>query len=210
MTLGDLHVIEILDFGSFTYTDIWDVYTAHDQIDGLIYLEYGDHSEPQGATVWSNGKPVISPRIKLWNGLPESDATTSINRIYQMPRDPSSHSGYSMVIAGVWEHSMEEIQSIIDGFSPDTRVVTPSVMLQLMSENIPHDVSFSYDFTGADFQTSNIDLVGDAFWTSDYDDLFQPHPDRLRLTYNSDGLVGSTWSAETFDASKSWSTIFFQ
>jgi len=208
MTLGDLHVIEILDFGSFTYTDIWDIYTAHDQIDGLIYLEYGDHSEPQGTTVWSNGKPVISPRIKLWNGLPESDATTIINRINHMPRDPSSHSGYSLVIAGVWEHSMEEIQYIIDGFSPDTRVVTPSVMLQLMSENIPHDVSFSYDFTGEDFQTSNMDLVGDAFWTSDYDDLFQPHPNRLRLTYNADGLVGSAWSAETFDASKSWSTIF--
>jgi len=53
-----------------------------------------------------------------------------------------------------------------------------------------------------------MNLVGDAFWTSDYDDLFQPHPDRLRLTYNSDALVGSAWSNETFDASKSWSTIF--
>jgi hypothetical protein len=35
-----------------------------------------------------------------------------------------------------------------------------------------------------------------------------PHPDRLRLTYNADGLMGSAWSTEQFDASKSWSTIF--
>ena len=65
MSLGDLNIIEILDFGSQTYTDIWDVYTAKEQIDGLIYLEYGDHSEPNGTTIWSNGKPVLSPRIKL-------------------------------------------------------------------------------------------------------------------------------------------------
>jgi len=208
MALGDLSVIEILDFGSFTHIDLWDNYTMHDQIDGLIYLEYGDHSEPTGSVVWSNGKPVLSPRIKLWNGLPGSDQNTIINTINQMPRDPSSSSGYSMVIAGVWEHSLEEIQSIIDGFSPNTRVVTPNTMVSLMRENIPHDISFSYDFTSSDFETPNMHLVGDAFWTSDYDELFMPYPNRLRLTYNADGLIGSAWATERFDASKSWSTIF--
>ena len=39
------------------YIDLWDIYTEQDQIDGLIYLEYGDHSEPSGTVVWSNGKP---------------------------------------------------------------------------------------------------------------------------------------------------------
>ena len=208
MELGDLSVIEILDFDSFTHIDLWDHYTMHDQIDGLIYLEYGDHSAPTGTVVWSNGKPVLSPRIKLWNGLPGSDANTIINTINGMPRDPSSSAGYSMVIAGVWEHSMEEIQGIINGFSPDVRVVTPNAMVELMTDNIPHDVSFAYDFTNTHFETPDMHLVGDAFWTSDYDDLFMPHPDRLRLTYNADGLVGSAWATDKIDASKSWSTIF--
>jgi len=208
MSLGDLSVIEILDFGSFTHIDLWDNYTMHDQVSGLIYLEYGDHSEPTGTVVWSNGKPILSPRIKLWNGLPGSDANTIINTINQMPRDPSSSAGYSMVIAGVWEHSLEEIQGIINGFSPDTRVVTPNAMVDLMTENIPHNVSLAYDFTSTDFETADMHLVGDAFWTSDYDTLFMPHPNRLRLTYNADGLVGSAWATEKFNASKSWSTIF--
>jgi len=208
MSLGDLNIIEILDFGSQTYTDIWDVYTAKDQIDGLIYLEYGDHSGTNGTTIWSNGKPVLSPRIKLWNGLPGSDQQTIINTINQSPRDPSSPFGYSMVIVGVWEHSLEEIQTIINGFTDDTQVVTPKTMVQLMTDNIPHDISFSHDYTSTDFETPELNLVGDAFWTSDYDNLFMPHPNRLRLTYNSDGLVGSAWSPEPFDASKSWTSIF--
>ena len=208
MSLGDLSIIEILDFWSQTHTDIWDIYTAQDQIDGLIYLEYGDHAEPQGRTIWSNGKPVVAPRIKLWNGLPGSDPETIIERINSAPRDITSAAGYSMVIVGVWEHSLQEIQSIVDSFSSDVRVVTPNIFIELMTDNIPHGVNFNYDFTGADFQSSHMTLVGDAFWVSDYDSLFDPYPDRLRLTYNSDGLVGSAWANQTFDASQSWSTIY--
>ena len=209
MALADLSVVEILDFGSQMDTRLWDVYTAQEQIEGLLYLEYGDHAEPQGRVVWSNGKPVVAPRVKLWNGLPNSDAATILSRINQAPRDPTNWQGYSLVIVGVWEHSLEEIQSIIDGFSPDTRVVTPNALVRLMTDNIPHDVSFDYDFTGDDFETDALELVGDAFWTTDNDALFLPHPQRLRLTYNAGGLVGSAWSDEPFDASKSWSTTFW-
>jgi len=208
MALGDLGVVEILDFGSQLDIDLWNIYTEQDAIDGLLYLEYGDHSGPTGRVVWSNGKPVIAPLIKLWNGLPESDEATIVSRINQAPRDPTSPIGYSLVIVGVWEHSLEEIQSIINGFSPDTRVVTPGTLVQLMTDNVPHDISFDYDFTAADFESPEMSLVGDAFWATDLDALFLPHPQRLRLTYNAGGLVGSAWSTTPFDASKSWSTIF--
>ena len=64
------------------------------------------------------------------------------------------------------------------------------------------------DFTDTDFQTPEMNLVGDAFWTTDNDALFLPDPQRLRLTYNAGGLVGSAWSTTPFDASKSWQTLF--
>lgn len=208
MALADLSVVEILDFGSQLDTQLWDTYTQHDEIQGLLYLEYGDHSAPAGRVIWSNGKPVIAPLVKLWNGLPDSDAATIVSRINQAPRDPSSPSGYSLVIVGLWGHSLEEIQAIIDALSPDTEVVTPNELVQLMTDSIPHDIAFDLDFTDADFQTPEMNLVGDAFWATDNDALFLPDPQRLRLTYNAGGLVGSAWSTTPFDASKSWHTIF--
>ena len=208
MALADLGVVEILDFGSQLDTQLWDIYTQHDEIQGLLYLEYGDHSAPAGRVIWSNGKPVIAPLVKLWNGLPDSDAATIVSRINQAPRDPSSPSGYSLVIVGLWGHSLEEIQAIIDALSPDTEVVTPNELVQLMTDTIPHDIAFDLDFTDADFQTPEMNLVGDAFWATDNDALFLPDPQRLRLTYNAGGLVGSAWSTTPFDASKSWQTIF--
>jgi hypothetical protein len=208
MALGDLNVVEILDFDSLTQVDLWDEYTKHDQIDALLYLEYGDHSQHDGTTVWSNGKPVLSPRIKLWRGLAGSDEASIINRINSAPRDPTSPSGYSIVCVGVWEHSLDEIQAIIDGFSSDTQVVTLGAMVDLMRENVPHDVSFAHEYRGQDFQTGDLSLSGSATWAIDNDGLFAPLPKRMRLTHNGGGLVGSAWHQQQIDPSRSWTSTF--
>lgn len=208
MALGDLNIVEILDFNSLTQIDLWDQYTKHEQIDALLYLEYGDHSQHNGTTIWSNGKPVLSPRIKLWRGLADSDEASIVNRINGAPRDATSPAGYSIVCVGVWEHSLDEIQSIIDNFSTDTRVVTLGAMVDLMRENIPHDVSFAHEYRENDFQTGDLSLSGSASWATDNDALFSPHPRRLRLTHNGGGLVGSAWHEEKIDPTQSWSTHF--
>ena len=36
---------------------------------GLIYLEYSRYDGLKGRVVWANGKPVISARTMLWDGL---------------------------------------------------------------------------------------------------------------------------------------------
>lgn len=208
MALGDLNQVEILDHHSLFDTSLWDVYTARPEIDSLIYLEYGDHSEPQGTLVWSNDKPVLTPRIKLWNGLPNSDETTIQNVINSAPRDPTSPQGYSLVIVGIWGHSLDDIDSIIAGFSPDVQVVTPGALASLVADNVPHQVSIAHDYTSADFQTSEMTLVGNATWVTDPDPLFSPHHDRLRLTSNNGGQVGSAWWNGTFDPAQSWTTTF--
>jgi hypothetical protein len=64
------------------------------------------------------------------------------------------------------------------------------------------------DFTGSDFETSSLALVGDAFWTEDGASIFSPYPRRLRLTSNGAGRNGAAWDAERrWDASASWSSI---
>ena len=208
MRLGDLKVVEILDFNSLTQIELWDRYTRHDQIDALLYLEYGDHAQHIGTTVWSNDKPILSPRVKLWRGLANSDEATIVSRINQSPRDPTSAAGYSVVCVGVWEHSLDEIQSIINLFSADTRVITLGAMAELMTQNIPHEVSFSHEYRGLEFQTADLSLSGSATWAIDPDALFSPDPKRLRLTHNGGGLLGSAWSRQAIDPAQSWSTIF--
>ena len=210
MALGDLGVVEILDFYSFTDTTLWDLYTERPEIDGLIYLEYGDHSLPGGKVVWSNAKPVVSPSIKLWQGLANSDPTTIMTRINAAPRDPTSPLGYTLVIVGVWNHSLDDIQGIINGLAGDTRVVAPDTLVQLMRDEIPHSAAIDHDYTrfDRDFESAELNLVGSAFWTNDYDPLFAPHPERLRLTSNGGGQVGSAWWTGTVDPSQSWSTTF--
>ncbi|MDG2333580.1 MAG: GxGYxYP family putative glycoside hydrolase [Myxococcota bacterium] len=210
MALADLSVVEILDFDSFTDTDLWDVYTARPEIEGLIYLEYGDHSQPAGKLVWSNAKPVLSPGIKLWQGLANSDPASILSRVNGAPRDPTSPLGYTLVIVGVWSHSLADIQGIIDGLAADVRVVAPDTLLELVSENVPHSVAIDHDYTrlDAEFGTEQLALVGSAFWASDHDALFAPHPDRLRLTSNGGGQVGSAWWQGQVDPSQSWATTF--
>lgn len=67
-------------------------------------------------------------------------------------------------------------------------------------------ISYSYDFTGADFNTPDISLVGDAFWTTDGG--LSP-PNRLRLTSNAGGQVGDAWiNTGSVDAGQAWSAEF--
>ena len=208
MAKADLNIVQILDFHSLTNTPVWDVYTARPQIDGLFYLEFGDHAADAGATVWSNGKPVIAPRAKLWQGLPGADETTVTNLINAAPRDPTSPAGYSLVVVHVWSKSLADVKTVVDALAPDVRVVTPEALVQLVADNVPHDATIDHDYTGADFQTSELALVGNAFWATDVDPLFSPFPDRLRLTSNGGGQVGSAWWNGTVDPSRSWTTIY--
>jgi hypothetical protein len=72
----------------------------------------------------------------------------------------------------------------------------------------PGQLRRARDFTGGDFETASMALVGDAFWTEDGAPIFSPYPRRLRLTNNGSGRNGSAWDAERrWDASASWSSI---
>ncbi len=73
----------------------------------------------------------------------------------------------------------------------------------------PGNTQVEQDFTGADFQTGSVSLVGDAFWATDNAPLFLPFPDRLRLTNNGANLNGAAWyNGHTIDPSQSWSTKY--
>ena len=208
MSLADLSLIQILDAGARERLDLWDRFTAKGHIDGLFYLEYADYSDGRGRVNWSNGKPVVSPRGKLWTGLPNSDATAIRDLLNTASRDATSVAGYSLINVAAWDQSFGLVRDVIESLDPQIEVVTPGELIQLMQDNVPHEVNFHHDYTGDFFETSTLELRGDAFWVRDEDALFLPHPQRLRLTNNGGGLVGSAWLTEPIDASQSWSTAF--
>ncbi len=208
MAVADLGLVQILDSNAFERRDLWELYTAKPGIDGLFYLEYSDYSAGAGQVVWSNGKPVIAARTKLWEGLANSDIESVKATLNGALRDPTSTLGYSMVPVAAWDDAMTKTKSVVDGLGSNVRVVTPEALVALMQQNVPHGVAFQHDYTTTDFGSSTLNLVGNALWISDPGALFQPWPQRLRLTSNNGGQNGSAWAKTKIDPSKSWETTF--
>ncbi len=205
---GDLNIVQILDSGAFESNGLWDVYTAKDVVDGLFYLEYADYSGEQGRLRWSNAKPVLAPRAKIWTGLPGSDTASVTGLLNAGVGDATSPLGYSLIMLAAWSNSLADVQTVVDALDPDVEVVTPGDLVQLITDNVPHDLVLRHDYTGSDYETAAMTLVGHALWITDNDALFQPRPQRLRLTSNNGGQNGAAWLAQPIDPSRSWSTVF--
>ena len=136
MGRADINIVEVIDFDSLYNTSLWDKYTVQPNIDALIYLEYTNHKAHNGTILWSNNKPVITPREMLWDGIAGCDETTVINNINSAPRNPYSSSGYTLVLVNAWSKSMDSIKTVIDGLNSDVRVVTPEVFVKLIQTNL--------------------------------------------------------------------------
>lgn len=136
MERADLDVVQIIDFGSFDDTDLWATYLRHRQIAGLIYLEYSRYDTHKGRIVWANDKPVISARTMLWDGLPGADETSVTAEFNNADRDPTSPSGYSVVMWHAWSKSVANVKTVVDNLAPHVRVVTPDVLVRMVAANV--------------------------------------------------------------------------
>lgn len=134
----DLSVVQILDFDALDSVETWDAYTAQPTVDGLLYLEYSRYDAGGGRIVWSNGKPVISARNMLWDGLPGADETTVASAINAAPRDPTSPDGYTFVTVHAWSKSLDSIKSVVEQLAPDVRVVPPVDFTRLVAGTVRH------------------------------------------------------------------------
>lgn len=136
MRRTDLGVVQILDFDALDRTDVWDEYTRHDAIDGLLYLDYSRYDGGDGKIVWSHDKPVISARHMLWDGLEGADEESVTKAINAAPRDPQSADSYSLVSVHAWSKSLADIKTVIDNLDPHVRVVSPGTFTQLVTDNV--------------------------------------------------------------------------
>ncbi len=136
MRRADLGVVQILDFESMDDTSLWSSYLRHDQIEGLVYLEYSRYDAGRGRVVWVNDKPVVTPRAMLWQGLSGADEASVAATVNDAGRDPGSVDAYSLVIWHAWSKSVDDVRSVVNQLAPHVRVVTPDVLVRMMAANV--------------------------------------------------------------------------
>ncbi|MBB6479946.1 GxGYxYP domain-containing protein [Spirochaeta isovalerica] len=135
----DLGIVEIIDFNSLYKENLWELYTRQNNIDALIYLEFRNHKSHKGKILWSKGKPIITPREMLWEGLRGCDEATVIRNLNGQNRNPSDSSGYSLVLVHAWSKGLDNVQQVIDGLDSDVKVVAPDELVRLITEKVSRD-----------------------------------------------------------------------
>jgi len=144
MAKADLNLVQILDFDAFARTDLWDCYTAQPHIDGLLYMDYSRYDAARGATLFSNGKPVVAARAMLWGGLPGADEASLVQLLNTAPRDPSDPSAYTLAAVHVWSKTLQDVKKVVDALDPRVRVVTPDTLVKLLRINVGERRRFAF------------------------------------------------------------------
>ncbi|MFG1628816.1 GxGYxYP domain-containing protein [Kribbella sp. NPDC049227] len=132
MGRADLSVAQIIDFDAFENTSLWSSYLKRREIDGLIYLEYSRYDGLKGKVVWSEGKPVISARTMLWDGLDGADEASVTAELNAATRNPHSTAGYSVVVWHAWSKSVDNVLTVVDGLDPHVKVVPPDTLVKMV------------------------------------------------------------------------------
>jgi len=136
MQRADLHLAQVLDEHSLDRTDLWSAYLREPQIDGLIYLEYAPYNGGRGRIVWAAGKPVVSARLILWQGVQGGDPAEVEQRIATAPRDLDFASGYTLVSVHAWTHTPADVAALIRRLPPGVRAVTPGIFFATLRSHL--------------------------------------------------------------------------
>ena len=136
----DQNYVLILDDEALYKTNIWDKYTCHDNIHGLLYLNYYKNNSYEGKILWSNNKPIVSCRDLLWRGLEsETNLIDNINKRIKLGyTDIKNPNSYSFAYVHVWSNTMDNVNNVVNKLNqnPKVSVVTPNTFMKLINENV--------------------------------------------------------------------------
>lgn len=123
MALADHNIISILD-ESYN-TTVMNHLTAQRQILGGVYKTWsGGYKDRNGQITWHNGKPIVSIKYSLWDGIQSKEYIK--DQLNAQPRSPLTNTGsYSIVNVHPWSPTpMQNVKWIVDNLHPKVRVVT--------------------------------------------------------------------------------------
>ncbi|MEU4195907.1 GxGYxYP domain-containing protein [Kribbella sp. NPDC026611] len=134
MGRADLSVAQIIDFNAFEKKKLWSSYLKHQEIEGLIYLEYSRYDGLKGKVTWAEGKPVISARTMLWDGLDGADEASVTAELNSAAQNPHSTAGYSVVVWHAWSKSVDSVLSVVDNLAPHVKVIPPDTLVRMVGK----------------------------------------------------------------------------
>lgn len=129
MEKADHTVISILD-DSYD-SSVMGKLLAKSQVMGAMYKTYNNsYKGLNGAIYWHSGKPVVTVKYSLWDGVDSpSEIISALNSASTSPT--TSQSSYSIVNVHPWSTStgpgygaMQNVNYIVDNLDSDVRVVT--------------------------------------------------------------------------------------
>jgi len=135
MSKSDLNIVNIIG-NNESHLTLYP-YLIQENINGVFYYDYAKYSNLNGKITFYNNKPIICARYNLWGGF--ESPTSLIEKVNNLPKDPYTSEGYSLIPVHNWSYSVDTIIKIIEGFSESVNVVAPDEFLNLITAHLSYD-----------------------------------------------------------------------
>jgi hypothetical protein len=109
------------------------------EVEGILYKAYSPYHRRRGEVYWHRGKPCVSFRFVLWDGLMGSEDVA--REVAEMPASPrTDEASYALVSVHAWSFRrqggpLEAVRRTIERLPPGTRVVTADQLIALLRRN---------------------------------------------------------------------------
>ena len=145
MVRSDLHYAEILDDNGMNERVMSD-FTRQEGIDGLFYIDYSNYAGMKGQILWTNNKPTVAARYRLWANTTDGSITSIARSINSASTDPTKASSYSFIIVHAWSglsggnlvdsgNTMDAVAQLVKKLDSSVEVVSPSEFMNRIITN---------------------------------------------------------------------------
>lgn len=132
---SDMNIVSVLNDNAGSMEDTIPLLELP-EVDAVVYKEYSPYDRRKGAILWHKGKPCVSYRFALWEGMLEPEAIAK--EVAKMPASPKTDEGsYALINVHAWSYGsiggpMEAIRRTIDLLPENTRVVTANQVIAMI------------------------------------------------------------------------------
>lgn len=136
---SDLNIVSVLNDNAGKLEDTIPLLELP-EVDAVIYKDYAPYNRHKGEILWHNGKPCISYKFLLWQGLQEPEDIA--REVAKMPISPKTdEASYALVNIHAWSYGkeggpIEAVKRTIALLPKNTKVVTANQLVKLMRDNL--------------------------------------------------------------------------
>jgi hypothetical protein len=135
---SDLSVVSVLNTNDGSLRETIPI-LERPEVQGVLYKDYSPYHRHGGEIFWHRGKPCVSYRFVLWEGLMEPEAVAQA--VAKLPAAPrSDEASYALINVHAWSYRgsggpMEAVRRTLTLLPPNTRVLTADQLVALLRTN---------------------------------------------------------------------------